>query len=93
MSGVFGLSPALNVPPCLIAVLLLMVFTLLAFNVPVAAASDSIEKTQGSSDSIESANAWRNLLLDVVHAGDRLVAVGDRGHIVFSDDQDRKSVV
>lgn len=87
MSGVFGLSPALNVPPCLIAVLLLMVFTLLAFNVPVAAASDSIEKTQGSSDSIESANAWRNLLLDVVHAGDRLVAVGDRGHIVFSDDQ------
>ncbi len=26
-------------------------------------------------------------MLDVVHAGQRLVAVGDRGHIVYSDDQ------
>jgi photosystem II stability/assembly factor-like uncharacterized protein len=27
------------------------------------------------------------LLLDVTHAGQRMVAVGDRGHIVYSDDQ------
>ncbi|MDE1165688.1 MAG: YCF48-related protein [Pseudomonas sp.] len=37
--------------------------------------------------SIESAKAVRSLMLDVVHAGNRLVAVGDRGHILFSDDQ------
>src|SRR5476649_1168993 len=37
--------------------------------------------------SIESSKAIKSLLLDVVHAGKRLVAVGDRGHILFSDDQ------
>ncbi len=37
--------------------------------------------------SIESAKAVRGLMLDVVAAGPRLVAVGDRGHILFSDDQ------
>jgi len=37
--------------------------------------------------SIESSKASKSLLLDVVHAGNRLVAVGDRGHILFSDDQ------
>jgi photosystem II stability/assembly factor-like uncharacterized protein len=37
--------------------------------------------------SIESAKASKGLMLDVVHAGKRLVAVGDRGHILFSDDQ------
>ncbi|MBA6420639.1 hypothetical protein EF096_07190 [Pseudomonas neustonica] len=31
--------------------------------------------------------ASKTLLLDVVTAGDRLVAVGSRGHIVYSDDQ------
>jgi photosystem II stability/assembly factor-like uncharacterized protein len=36
---------------------------------------------------IESAKAARSLMLDVVHAGTRLVAVGDRGHILYSDDQ------
>lgn len=36
-----------------------------------------------------SARASRSLLLDVVQAGSRLVAVGDRGHIVYSDDQGR----
>lgn len=30
--------------------------------------------------------APHSLLLDVVSAGDRLVAVGERGHIIFSDD-------
>jgi photosystem II stability/assembly factor-like uncharacterized protein len=37
--------------------------------------------------SIESAKAVKSLMLDVVHAGKRLVAVGDRGHILYSDDQ------
>ncbi|MEX3777029.1 WD40/YVTN/BNR-like repeat-containing protein [Pseudomonas sp. MYb118] len=37
--------------------------------------------------SVESAKASKNLMLDVVHAGKRLVAVGDRGHILYSDDQ------
>ena len=35
----------------------------------------------------ESAKAVKSLMLDVVHAGKRLVAVGDRGHILYSDDQ------
>lgn len=33
------------------------------------------------------ASAQHSLLLDVVKAGDRLVAVGERGHILYSDDQ------
>ncbi len=37
--------------------------------------------------STESAKAVDNLLIDVAHAGKRLVVVGDRGHILFSDDQ------
>ena len=37
--------------------------------------------------SIESRKSARGLLLDVTHAGSRLVAVGDRGHILYSDDQ------
>jgi photosystem II stability/assembly factor-like uncharacterized protein len=37
--------------------------------------------------SIESAKASKGLMLDVVHAGKRLVAVGDRGHVLYSDDQ------
>ena len=37
--------------------------------------------------SVESAKASKGLMLDVVHAGKRLVAVGDRGHILYSDDQ------
>src|SRR5471032_1709613 len=36
---------------------------------------------------VESAKAAKSLMLDVVHAGKRLVAVGDRGHILYSDDQ------
>ncbi|WP_339538761.1 WD40/YVTN/BNR-like repeat-containing protein [Pseudomonas sp. RA_15y_Pfl2_54] len=36
---------------------------------------------------LESAKAAKSLMLDVVHAGARLVAVGDRGHILYSDDQ------
>ena len=37
--------------------------------------------------SIESAAAAQGLLLDVVRAGQRLVVVGDRGHILYSDNE------
>ena len=37
--------------------------------------------------SVESAKASQSLLIDATHAGKRLVVVGDRGHILFSDDQ------
>jgi len=37
--------------------------------------------------SVISSKASSNLLLDIAHAGERLVAVGDRGHILYSDDQ------
>ncbi|MDI1302894.1 MAG: YCF48-related protein [bacterium] len=36
---------------------------------------------------VVSAKASRSLLIDLSKAGSRLVAVGDRGHILFSDDQ------
>ncbi|MGE8496814.1 MAG: WD40/YVTN/BNR-like repeat-containing protein [Pseudomonas sp.] len=36
--------------------------------------------------SVESTKAKTSLLLDVANAGKRLVAVGDRGHILYSDD-------
>lgn len=36
---------------------------------------------------VESAKASKSLMLDIAHAGKRLVAVGDRGHILYSDDQ------
>lgn len=35
---------------------------------------------------VESAKAQQSLLLDVAKVGKRLVAVGDRGHILYSDD-------
>lgn len=54
-----------------------------------ALASESTPADTGDSASfaLESAKASRSLLLDVTHAGNRLVAVGDRGHILYSDDQ------
>lgn len=42
--------------------------------------------------SIESPKAATSLLLDIAHAGKRLVAVGDRGHILFSEDSGRNWV-
>ncbi|MDD1968911.1 YCF48-related protein [Pseudomonas putida] len=48
---------------------------------PAATAADNSEFA------LESAKASRSLLLDVTHAGNRMVVVGDRGHILYSDDQ------
>ncbi|WP_410017107.1 WD40/YVTN/BNR-like repeat-containing protein [Pseudomonas sp. 5P_3.1_Bac2] len=44
------------------------------------------ESAQAEVQAVESAKAQHSLLLDVVNAGKRLVAVGDRGHILYSDD-------
>ncbi len=47
-------------------------------------------KTEGVSApsySIESAAASAGLLLDITRAGKRLIAVGDRGHILYSDNE------
>ncbi|AZE99840.1 BNR/Asp-box repeat protein [Pseudomonas orientalis] len=50
----------------------------------VQAASDT---SAAAMSAIESPRAAKGLMIDVVHAGQRLVAVGDRGHILYSDDQ------
>lgn len=52
-------------------------------SVPVHAAEEKASAVY----SIESAKAQRALLTDVAHAGQRLVAVGERGHILYSEDQ------
>ncbi|MFJ4195355.1 WD40/YVTN/BNR-like repeat-containing protein [Pseudomonas sp. NPDC089534] len=53
--------------------------------VPACALAD--EAPADAVYSTASAKAAKSLMLDVVHAGARLVAVGDRGHILYSDDQ------
>lgn len=55
---------------------------LLAAAAPAQAAPDGQTRY-----SIESAKAASNLLLDITQAGSRLVAAGDRGHILYSDDE------
>jgi len=69
--------------PLVKALSLFSVLSVLTFPVaPLHAAS-----AEGSSVySIESPKAVHGLLLDVAHAGKRLVTVGDRGHILYSDD-------
>lgn len=60
--------------------LLLLAIGLWANTAEAAAAEQPVYST-------ESAKAEKSLLLDVTRAGKRLIAVGDRGHILFSDDQ------
>ncbi|KRP58723.1 Uncharacterized protein SAMN04490205_4155 [Pseudomonas trivialis] len=55
-----------------------------ALSTAVQAAGDT---TAPAVSAIESPRAAKGLMIDVVHAGKRLVAVGDRGHILYSDDQ------
>ena len=56
-----------------------------------AGSSSALAQTQASNIALQPAimslKASKTLLLDVAHAGDRLVAVGARGHIVYSDDK------
>lgn len=60
------------------------VLSVLSFAPVIAHAED--ESKAAITYSIESPRAVHSLLLSVVHAGPRLVAVGERGHILYSDD-------
>lgn len=55
---------------------------LVVFSASVFAISDVLE-----TPAMKSELADDSLLMDVAEAGDRLVAVGTRGHIIYSDDQ------
>ncbi len=59
---------------------------------PAAAPAADTNADTSTVYAIESAKASRGLLLDVAHAGARLVAVGDHGHILYSDDQGKNWV-
>ena len=74
----------------LCAVMSLAVVSSSFFALPATAGAEPVS-TAAAADTpvyaIESAKASRTLLLDVAHAGARLVVVGDHGHILLSDDQ------
>jgi len=53
-----------------------------SFSAPTLAVEDVLV-----TPSVIAAKAQQNLLLDIAKAGERLVAVGARGHVLFSDDQ------
>jgi len=55
---------------------IMMIATLLLGQVPLAHADEAIP----------SSKAMRSLLVDVTKAGKRVVAVGERGHVIYSDD-------
>ncbi|MFJ4247973.1 WD40/YVTN/BNR-like repeat-containing protein [Pseudomonas sp. NPDC089741] len=73
--------PALRNTALLATALALLGFATLS--APVLAAEAPADVVYAT----ESGKAAKSLILDVVHAGTRLVAVGDRGHILYSDDQ------
>ena len=77
-----GRPPALRRFAMLATALSLLATAVLSAPV-LAAATPAVETVY----SIESAKAANGLMLDVVHAGNRLIAVGDRGHILYSNDQ------
>jgi len=60
------------------------VLSVLLFTVAPVQAQSPTEP--GVRYAIESQKAVSSLLLDIAHAGNRLIAVGDRGHILYSDD-------
>lgn len=60
---------------------------LLVLLLSLATASVEANKDFLEQPSTPSRLAAQSLLLDVTHAGERLVAVGERGHILYSDDQ------
>lgn len=78
----FSRTPVLRHSPIAKALSLCGVLSMLMLaSAPLQAASD-----EGSKFSVMSAKASHTLLLDVASLGKRLVTVGDRGHILFSDD-------
>ncbi|TBU90624.1 WD40/YVTN/BNR-like repeat-containing protein [Phytopseudomonas dryadis] len=78
-------KPALRLhSPLARALSLCGLLSLLALGVSPAQAQ--IPADEASVYSVPSAKAASSLLLDIASAGKRLVAVGDRGHILYSDD-------
>ena len=75
-------APIRHQSPMAKALSLLSVCSFLALSAPLPAQAAEAANVL----SIESPKAVSSLLLDVAHAGKRLVAVGDRGHILFSED-------
>ncbi|WP_407651317.1 WD40/YVTN/BNR-like repeat-containing protein [Denitrificimonas halotolerans] len=57
------------------------------YSVAATAQTVQTEGIAAPAYSIESSVAKENLLLDVVRTGQRLVVVGDRGHILYSDNE------
>ncbi|WP_371261951.1 WD40/YVTN/BNR-like repeat-containing protein [Pseudomonas sp. ML96] len=82
------LVPARHQSPLAKALSLLSVCSVLAMAAPLP-----LQAVQAATvTSIESPKAVTSLLLDIAHAGKRLIAVGDRGHILFSEDAGRNWV-
>lgn len=88
LGGLNSQAPFRYQSPLAKALSLLSVCSVLAFAAPLPL--QAAEATTVLS--IESPQAVTSLLLDVTHAGNRLVAVGDRGHILFSEDSGRNWV-
>lgn len=61
----------------------LLALSVALFSLPVAVAAPDSPATYA----VESPRASQSLLLGIAPAGARLVTVGDRGHILYSDDQ------
>ena len=81
-------APARHLSPLAKALSLISVCSFLALTAPL-----SVQAADAASVlSIESPKAVTSLLLDIAHAGKRLVAVGDRGHILFSEDSGKNWV-
>ena len=82
------MAPARHLSPLAKALSLLGVCSVLALSAPLP-----LQAAQAATvTAIESPKAVISLLLDITHAGKRLVAVGDRGHILFSEDAGRNWV-
>ncbi|MFI8607985.1 WD40/YVTN/BNR-like repeat-containing protein [Pseudomonas sp. NPDC077649] len=86
LASILARKPALRVhSPLAKALSLCSVLSVLSFAAAPLQAETSAAAEAGYA--IESPQAVHSLLLDVVNTGKRLVAVGDRGHILYSDDQ------
>lgn len=85
-SVVSGFSKPLQHCASLLKVLPLCAVLLIPSIYSLSAAANT-EGVAAPSYSIESPAATQGLLLDVVRVGQRLLSVGDRGHILYSDDE------
>lgn len=86
LASILASKPELRVHSSLAKALSLCgVLSILSFAAMPLQADTSAAPVAGYA--IESPKAVHRLLLDVVNTGKRMVTVGDRGHILYSDDQ------